>query len=228
VYSIYQRVFEAVYSESSEITLFYIIDMYFSVCRLIAHLRILKVYRGFMKQHRVLVLYTIGLVVLILFGYSSETTKLEVGDPAPTFFLRTLDGENFFLSKEINPDGPIILAFYATWCIPCRQEIPALEKMMSGPTPYNVRLYYVNVGGLMAAEEGGDVVKQREETDKVQRHKERFKMTHPILMDRYALTAQKFGAESLPIIVIIGGNGLIKYLHHGYKPGDEHELSQYL
>ena len=49
-------------------------------------------------------------------------------------------------------------------------------------------------------------------------------MTHPILMDRYALTAQKFGAESLPTIVVISGDGLIKYLHHGYKPGDEREL----
>ena len=184
--------------------------------------------RGFMKWHRVLVQYAIGLVVLVQFGYSNDTVKLEVGDPAPTFFLRTLEGENFFLSKEIKTDSPIILAFYATWCIPCRQEIPALEKMMTDPSLKNARLYYVNVGGLMAADEGGDVVKQREEAEKVQRHKEQFKMTHPILMDRYALTAQKFNAESLPTIVVIGGNGMIKYLHHGYSPGDEHELLQYL
>ena len=99
---------------------------------------------------------------------------------------------------------------------------------MADPAMSNVRLYYVNVGGLMAASEGGDVVKQREETDKVQRHKVRFNMTHPILMDRYALTAQKFGAESLPTIVVIDDGGLIKYLHHGYAPGDEDKLSQLL
>jgi len=110
----------------------------------------------------------------------------------------------------------------------CRLEIPALEKLMTDPAMSNVRLYYVNVGGLMAANEGGDVVKQREETDKVQRHKERFKMTHPILMDRYALTAQKFGAESLPTLLVIGGDGSIKYLHHGYKPGAEKTLMDLL
>jgi len=167
-------------------------------------------------------------IVLFVVMLATTLYAIEIESPAPTFFLRTLEGENFFLSKEIQPDSPIILAFYATWCIPCRQEIPALEKMMADPAMSNVRLYYVNVGGLMAADEDGDIVKQREETDIVQRHKERFKMTHPILMDRYALTAQKFGAESLPTIVVIGGDGMIKYLHQGYKPGDEHELSQHL
>ena len=175
-----------------------------------------------------LIQYIIALVIITQFTYSQEQIKLRVGDPAPTFFLRTLGGENFFLSKEIKSDSPIILAFYATWCIPCRQEIPALEKMMIDPTLSNVRLHYVNVGGLMATGEDGNIVKQREEADKVLRHKELFKMTHPILIDRYALTAQKFGAESLPTIVVIGDDGMVKYIHHGYKPGDEHLLSQYL
>jgi len=163
-------------------------------------------------------------LALIALLQISSLYAAEIESPAPTFFLRTLEGENFFLSKEIKPDSPIILAFYATWCVPCRLEIPALEKMMTDPTMSKVRLYYVNVGGLMAADEGGDVVKQREETDKVQRHKVRFNMTHPILMDRYALTAQKFDAESLPTLVVIGGDGKIKYLHHGYILGDEIEL----
>jgi len=181
-----------------------------------------------MRQRNTRLGFWIGILVFGLSLFAQEQPLLKTGDLAPTFFLRTLEGENFFLSKEIKTVGPIILAFYATWCIPCRLEIPALEKMMSDTSLSNVRLYYVNVGGLMAADEGGDIIKQREETDKVQRHKEQFKMTHPILMDRYALTAQKFKAESLPTIIVIGGDGLIKYLHHGYKPGDEQELLQYL
>jgi thiol-disulfide isomerase/thioredoxin len=180
-------------------------------------------------KHLKILFRTWAVLVLILSAiFAKEPVELTLGDPAPTFFLRTLEGENFFLSKEIKSDSPIVLAFYATWCIPCRQEIPALEKMMSDLTLSNVRLYYVNVGGLMAVGEDGDIVKQREESVKVQRHKEHFKMTHPILMDRYAVTAQKFGAESLPTIVVIGGDGMIKYLHHGYKPGDEDKLSELL
>ena len=181
-----------------------------------------------MKRQKTYILCFFGLFILAQIAYAQEIACLEVGDPAPTFFLRTLEGENFFLSKEIKPDSPIILAFYATWCVPCRQEIPALEKIMADANLNNVRLYYVNVGGLMAADDSGDVVKQREESDKVRRHRERFKMTYPILLDRYALTAQKFNAESLPTLVVIGGEGMIKYLHHGYKPGDELLLKRIL
>ena len=166
--------------------------------------------------------------VSISLVFAEETPKLQVGDTAPTFFLRTLDDENFFLSKEIKPRSPIILAFYATWCVPCRVEIPALEKLMTDPSLKNVRLYYVNVGGLMAADDGGDVVKQREESDKVRRHQAKFKMTHPILMDRYALTAKKFSADALPTLIVISGDGKISYLHHGYKPGDELVLMKML
>jgi len=177
-----------------------------------------------MKHLKTLFKFCYIFVLPMAMGSSQDETTLQIGDPAPTFYLRTLEGENFFLSKEIKVDSPIVLAFYATWCVPCRQEIPALEKMMVDPSISNVRLYYINVGGLMAAEEGGDVVKQREEMEKVSRHKEQYKMSHPILMDQYAVTAQKYGAQSLPTLIVIGGDGTVKYLHHGYKPGDEDKL----
>ncbi len=161
-------------------------------------------------------------------AFAQEGMDLRLGDPAPTFYLRSLEGENFFLSKEIKADSPIILSFYATWCIPCRDEIPVLEAILADPTLENVRLYYINVGGLVGADEGGDLVKQREETDKVRHHKERFKMTHPILMDRYALTAQKYGTDSLPALVVIGGDGTIMYQHWGFEKGDEIKLLKIL
>ncbi len=162
-------------------------------------------------------------------GVAQEGMDLRLGNPAPTFYLRSLEGENFFLSKEIKADSPIILSFYATWCIPCRKEIPALEEIMTDPSIQNVRLYYINVGGLIAADDDGDPVLQREETDKVRQHKERFRMTHPILMDRYAVTAQKFGADSsLPALVVIGGDGEMLYQHWGFEKGDENKLLKLL
>ncbi|MCF7823505.1 MAG: TlpA family protein disulfide reductase [Candidatus Marinimicrobia bacterium] len=177
-----------------------------------------------MKLSKYLLYLILGITILGSSLFSEETAELKAGDVAPTFFLRTLENEKFFLSKELQEGNPIVLAFYATWCVPCRQEIPALEKMMKDPGVKKTRLYYVNVGGLMAADEGGEVVKQREEDEKVKRHRDAFKMTHPILLDRYALTAQKYGAQSLPTLVVIGGDGKLKYHHKGFKPGDELKL----
>ncbi len=181
-----------------------------------------------MRQHNSRLGYCIGILAFALNIFAQEQPSLQTGDLAPTFFLRTLEGENFFLSKEINTDSPIVLAFYATWCVPCRKEIPALETMMTDSSLSKVRLYYVNVGGLMAANDQGDIIQQREETEKVKKHKTKFKMTHPILMDRYGVTAQKYNAKSLPILIVIGVDGTVRYLHHGYNPGDEKELIQLL
>ena len=159
---------------------------------------------------------------------AQDNQALDPGAEAPTFYLRTLEGENFFLSREIQDDSPMVLAFYATWCVPCRVEIPALEKMMQAPELEGGRLYYVNVGGLMAPDEAGDVIKQRENEERIRAHRAELSMTHPILLDRYALTARKFSATSLPTTVVIGGDATIKYVHQGYTPGDEAELQSIL
>jgi thiol-disulfide isomerase/thioredoxin len=170
----------------------------------------------------------IGISLTVSYCYSEEFETVKMGDIAPTFFLRTIDGEGFFLSKQLGSKGSIVLAFYATWCVPCRSEIPALEKLMVDTALADIRLYYVNIGGLLAAENGGEVTIQKEEIGKVLKHKEHFKMTHPILRDRFAVVAKKFGAESLPTIVVIGSDGIIKYIHRGYSPGDELTLKSAL
>ena len=154
--------------------------------------------------------WLISFTILLHLSYSQESAKLRVGNPAPTFFLRSLEGENFFLSKEIKKGRSIILAFYATWCTPCLEEIPVLEIMMTDTAISDVCLYYVNVSGLLATDERGDAVKQLEGRSEVEHYKSKLKMSHPILMDPYAITARKFGATSLPALAIIGKDGKIK------------------
>ena len=50
------------------------------------------------------------------------------GDPAPDFSIELLDGTNFALSAHLAADGrPVILNLWASWCTPCREEMPALD-----------------------------------------------------------------------------------------------------
>ena len=140
---------------------------------------------------------------------------------APTFFARTLENKNFYLSDELKKEKPIVLSFFETWCAPCRVEMPVLDSI-STEFPL-ISFYLVNVSGL---EQGG--VKFKEDPVKVKAMVEYLKVDIPVIMDKYGLTAEKYGALNLPTLVVIDQEGKIVYEHTGYARGDELELIKIL
>ena len=140
---------------------------------------------------------------------------------APTFFARTLENKNFYFSDELKKENPIVLSFFATWCGPCRVEMPVLDSI-STEFPH-ISFYLVNVSGL---EQGG--VKFKEDPVKVKAMVEYLKVDIPVIMDKYGLTAEKYGALNLPTLVVIDQEGKIVYEHTGYARGDELELIKIL
>jgi len=149
--------------------------------------------------------------------------QINVDDPAPTFFLRDLDGKNFFLSKAIKEKQPIVLSFFATWCIPCRTEIPVYENMLKNEKYQNIKLLYIHVG-----EPKVDADQKMTDLELILKMKQNLDMTHTILYDRYGVAADKYGAASLPTTVVIAPTGKIAYYHTGFKSGDELKVEKIL
>lgn len=159
----------------------------------------------------------IGLLLTVHVVFAGD--KPHIGDPAPTFFLRSLDGETFFLSRQVGAKAspetlkPLVLSFFATWCVPCKAEIPVLHRIQEEHP--EVRFYLVNV------EEEADLVKQYVTANGVRL---------PILMDMYSVVAKKYGIVNseniavLPQLVLIDAAGNLVYAHEGYQAGDETEL----
>ena len=88
---------------------------------------------------RVLIIY-----LLLSAGLYAE---LKVGDDAPTFFAKTLDKKSFFLSDTLKRNNhPIVLSFFATWCGPCRLEMPVLDTLSQSYK--DIDFYLINVSGL--------------------------------------------------------------------------------
>ena len=152
------------------------------------------------------------LLILASTGYG----QLNTGDQVPTFFLRTLEGESFFLSRKVGPNarpnekGPLVLDFFATWCVPCKAEIPHLHQLQK-EFP-EVHFYLIDVS---------------EPQDLVRDYKEQLEVELPILLDLHGVAGEKFGVVDenkvahLPATFIIDIDGKLFYSHQGYRPGDE-------
>jgi len=161
------------------------------------------------------------ILFFLLFCFSAIIAGENKSGLAPTFFARTLENKKFYLSEELKKGKPIVLNFFATWCGPCRKEMPVLDSI-STEFPH-ISFYLVNVSGL---EQGG--VKLKEDPVKVKEMVESLEVDLPVIMDKYGSTAEKYDALNLPKLVVIDQDGKLIYDHTGYKIGDELELIKIL
>jgi len=157
-------------------------------------------------------------ILPIIFILAFSFAELKVGDDAPTFFAKTLDNKSFFLSDSLERNQrPIVLSFFATWCGPCRIEMPVLDTLSQS---YNdIDFYLINVSGL----EG----KKKEDPVEVRALLEKLGVTLPVLMDKYGNAAQKYDALILPRLVVIDSSKIV-YAHTGYEEGDDKKLIEIL
>ncbi len=160
-----------------------------------------------------------ALIIYILF--STVMAELKVGDDAPTFFVRDLTEQNFFLSDTLKLGKPAVLSFFATWCGPCRLEMPQLDTLSQSYK--NVNFYLVDVSGLTQGKS-----KMKEDPDKVKMMVDKLGVSLQVLMDKYGKVAEKYGVKSLPRLVVIDQKSTVHYIHDGYAPGDENKLKEVL
>ena len=147
--------------------------------------------------------------------------ELKIGDEAPTFFVRDLTDQNFFFSDTLKTGKPAVLSFFATWCGPCRVEMPVLDTLSQSYSDIN--FYLVDVSGLTQGKS-----KMKEDPAKVKKMVDDLGVTLQVLMDKYGKVAEKYGVKSLPRLVVIDAKSIVHYIHDGYAPGDEYKLKEVL
>jgi peroxiredoxin len=125
-------------------------------------------------------------------------------NPAPDFTLKSLDGSNLRLEEY---RGQVVLInFWASWCGPCRQEMPVLDRLHQRYEDAGFAVLGVNVEG----EEGP----ARELLQKVP-------VTFPVLIDAGQQVSELYDLQAMPSTVVVDRDGVVRYVHRGYRPGDE-------
>ena len=121
--------------------------------------------------------------------------------PTPEFSLVTPEGKKISL-KDFR-GKTIFLNFWATWCVPCREEMPAIEKLYQEYKDDNFVVLAVNVKDRK--QEAVAFIKE-------------LKLTYPVALDPEAEVAQLYGAWGLPTTYLIGPKG--EGLARGWGPAE--------
>jgi thiol-disulfide isomerase/thioredoxin len=152
---------------------------------------------------RLLTACLISLVCVSLAGAAS------VKGPAPNFTLKSLSGKNLKLSEMAG--NVVLINFWASWCGPCREEMPLLNALHKKYAPLGFTVLGVNV---------------EEDLDGAMRFLKNVPVDFPILLDNTNKVSQQYKVIAMPTTVVVDRDGNMRYLHEGYKPGDEKKYRQ--
>ncbi len=130
-----------------------------------------------------------------------ETVLVAVGDPAPHFELTTLDGSTFDL--EAHRGRVVLVNFFATWCPPCREELPHLEREVWQRFS-DERFALIAVG----REEGDNVLAP---------FMEQHGYTFPVAGDPDRSVYSRYASRYIPRNVVIGPEGTVLFQTQGFE-----------
>jgi cytochrome c biogenesis protein CcmG/thiol:disulfide interchange protein DsbE len=117
------------------------------------------------------------LIGLIAYGLTTRVEpRVKEGGAAPEFELPLLDGSGTLSSDDLK-GGPVVVNFFASWCFPCREEAPDLQRLSEKYADQGVRFVGVNVQGGLPPTLLDSEIGAREFVDE-------FDITYPVVADK--------------------------------------------
>jgi peroxiredoxin len=144
------------------------------------------------------------LLLICLIGWSGIAGSASVTVPAPNFTLKNLAGKNIKLSELTG--NVVLINFWASWCGPCRQEMPLLNAIHNKYKPLGFTVLGVNVEEKVA--NARSFIGERP-------------VDFPILLDNKNRISKLYNVVAMPTTVVIDRDGKIRFIHQGYQSGDE-------
>jgi thiol-disulfide isomerase/thioredoxin len=136
----------------------------------------------------------------------------------PAAYAMQYDAREQVINLESQADGQLSLAdyqgqvvminFWASWCAPCRQEMPILEALYQRYESAGFTLLGVNVD---------------ENSEQAIEYLQEVTVSFPVLLDTTNEISKAYDVIAMPSTILVGRDGTLRYIHHGYQPGYEDE-----
>ncbi|VAW96689.1 hypothetical protein MNBD_GAMMA22-1041 [hydrothermal vent metagenome] len=149
------------------------------------------------------------IIALSMLMLSSTASAVKVKQLAPDFTLASNKGTNIRL-KDLR--GKVVMInFWATWCAPCREELPLLNDLYKK---------YQSKGFVLL---GVNIDDKRQLANKMVKE---LKIKFPILFDSKQTTSELYDLQAMPSTFILDKNGVIRFSHYGFKSGYEKKYAK--
>ena len=149
------------------------------------------------------------LLVLLLVGAGTAGSA-----ETAAFRLRDVGGQTVDLA-DLCAKGPVLLSFWATYCEPCKKEIPHLIELQKQFAAQKLQLALIAVDSPRSQKQIKPYVASKG-------------WTVPVLLDANGQVMKKLKGTNPPYTLLVDGKGQVLYSHSGYKPGDEKALAKTL
>jgi len=146
--------------------------------------------------------------LLIVFVLSFITINAQ--NALPSLSLKTMDGKTIN-TKELSKDGPIVISLWATWCVPCKNELDAISDVYDEwVDETGVKLYAISVDDSRTVKRVKPLVNGKG-------------WEYEVLLDTNHDLKRALGVSTVPVTLIVKDNKIV-YRHSGYTPGAEDDL----
>lgn len=146
----------------------------------------------------------LGLAAALIQVSSHAADTLVIGDPVPDFTLKSSQGQNLRLSEF--KGNVVLINFWATWCTPCRKELPMLDELYIRYQRAGFALLGINID-VDAAKPKAMIAQ--------------LNFSFPSLFDSENKVSQLYSIDAMPTTLLLDRQGRLRYVHFGYQPGYE-------
>ena len=146
------------------------------------------------------------LLILILISFSLSAQSIN------HLRLKTVDNKRFEI-KEYLDKGPVVIAFWATWCKPCRKELPAIKEVYEKYKDQGLTILAISIDSPRSL-------------SKVKTFAKNSDLPYVFLVDPNGEQSTKLQVKDIPYTLLANKSGEIVYTHRGYREGDEKELDE--
>jgi thiol-disulfide isomerase/thioredoxin len=138
---------------------------------------------------------------------------LPPGTPAPHFSLMDVNGATVQLEEQVAGRRAVLVNFWATWCAPCRLELPQFERLYTEHRDEGLQILGVNVG---------------EDEETVRAYLRAKPVSFPVLLDKDKLVSIRYRVGAFPTTIIVDKEGKVQRVVEGLDPYLQYRINSLL